>query len=223
MKHDLIGPILVVEDEFEAGVTHDFSVAEDDPALQMSESDTEIILSNNMLRDLDVPKVRRKSDCTPLDLMRWLDAVETVMGRGAKSAKEISRLFEIPVTFARDLVQDVKARWAVNVNPSLVNVRREQLYLECERVKDYAWQAIENNSSPATQLKFLQLVLQAGQRQSSLIGAEKVALSIETSVVAAHKSEEDFQQEFVGAADFSVDELKQLGDLIAKRRTEKSK
>lgn len=223
MSEDLIGPVLRVTDEFDKKVKHDFTVEEDDPALQISEPDTEIILANNMLRNLDIPTAKKKLECSPLDILRWLDATEIVLARGAKTVTEVARLFGIATTFARDLINDVKARWAVNINPSLVNVRREQLYLECERVKDYAWQAIENNSNAGVQLKYLQLILQAGQRQSSLIGAEKVAVSVETSIVAAHKSEQDFEQDYVGAAEISADELKQLGDLLAKHRSEKNK
>lgn len=214
-KTDLVGPVLEVPDEINPEIMLEMKLADDDPELAASAADDRY--TDPMVRDLDIPTAKKLTNCTPLDRERWHAVVETLIQRGAKNAAELNKLTGINEWSARTIIKEVRERWHSTLTPGQVNSRREQLYLEAERVKEFAWTALQNLESEAMQLKYLQLILQAGQRQSSLVGAEKQQVSLEATVTARHKSGADFENEFLDNNGLSAEELKEIGNMLSRR------
>lgn len=220
MKRDTVGIVIdtVPDMDDPTGESYlDARMEEDDPELQASGSDTELMLSENpILKDVDIPSEKNPKMFTKVDRLRWEDAVETLMARGASIAA-IAKLTNISMATSRSLVMRVREKWASTLSPSTVNIRREQLYTEADRVKNYCFAALNSGTlNPAMSIRFLQLILAAGQRQSNLIGAEKINIGLEATVQAQHKGEQDFIDESA-LSGLSPEQLRAIGDTIAKQ------
>jgi hypothetical protein len=99
-----------------------------------------------------------------------------------------------------------------------VNSRREQLYLECERVKEECWRQYHLVDSEMAKLAFMKMIIDAGKRQSSLIGAERINVNVE-SKVAGHKTAEEMEAEVAGQLSISVDQFSVMGEMLSKQIT----
>lgn len=218
MKEDLIGPVLKVPKDINPEEFIDFKVDDDDPDIRPSAPSVEVYV-DPLMQNLDVPSDRKYDSCSAVDKERWQLVVATLLQRGVTNPKQMAGLTRLTYRLANKLIKEVKNTWVESLTQDQVNSRREQLYLEAERVKDYAWQALTVVDSDAMRLKYLQLVLQAGQRQSSLIGAERHQISVEATTTASHKSASDFESEFFEAQGIDPQQLKLLGDSLSKHLT----
>lgn len=219
---DELGLILEVPDEFNPNVLVDTRVHEDDLELESSGVDLSLPLESPIMRGLEIPKEKMRSKLTPFDKLRYEEAAEVMMSRGCLVAMDMAKLMGISHAFAKQLIAAVKDRWQTSITPGLVNQRREMLYLEAERIKEHCWNGVKNNSNAQMQLRFMQLILAAGQRQSALIGAEKLNVSVD-NVTASHKTAADFQSEFPQASEMSADDIHTLGDIIARALSDKGR
>lgn len=223
IARDVIGPKLTqVPDGDDPNVIVPFKVEDDDIELTTSGTDLELPMNNPVSKGLDIPREKQQSMLTPMDALRYAECAEVLMGRGVLMVGEMARILGINNRFARDLIAQVKERWAASATPGLVNIRREQLYLEADRVKEHCWAAIQNTTNANMQLRFMQLILAAGQRQSHLMGAEKMHVAVE-STVAEHKKAEDFERDFTAAPDMAPADVAALGDIIARALSDRSK
>lgn len=212
---DIKNPILVPD---ENGELHSFSVPDDDPELVES---LPRALSHPLLKGLDLPSETRVKCMTEADKARWLDVVATLLQRGAGGATAIAELTGLSLSFARQLIADLKEAWAKSLSPAVVNVRREQIYLEAERVKQFCWEAIAQNfDAPAVQLKYLQLILSAGQRQSSLIGAERSAATVAAEEAGGNATLNP-EAELIKTLNLDVNKLRAIGETVSKVLSEK--
>jgi len=190
--------------------------------LEMSPPDTEIVLRDARLQGLDVPS-QNKGQFTETDEERWLVVVEELMTRGVKTTGEIATITGVSQRRIVNFVKVVKERWSQSMTPGQVNTRREALYLEAERVKDACWTVIMNTDNDMCRLAYLKMILEAGKRQSSLIGAEKQQVAIEHTVEARHKTPDEMQGEIASSLNISAEEYASLGNMLAERLTEAKK
>jgi hypothetical protein len=180
------------------------------------------VLRDARLQGLDVPS-QNKGQFSETDEERWLVVVEELMTRGVKTTGEIATITGVSQRRIVNFVKVVKERWAKSMTPGQVNTRREALYLEAERVKDACWMVIANTDNDMCRLAYLKMVLEAGKRQSSLIGAEKQQVAIEHTVEARHKTPDEMQGEIASSLNISADEYASLGNMLAERLTEAKK
>jgi hypothetical protein len=195
---------------------------ETEPALQASLPDRELLKYNPILEGLDIPS-QKKGQFSDVDEERWLVVVEELMTRGAKTSGEIAGLVGVSQRRIATFIKLVKERWAKSMTPGQVNTRREALYLEAERVKDACWLVIQNTDNDMCRLAYLKMILEAGKRQSSLIGAEKQQVAIEHSVEARHKTPDEMQGEIASSLNISAEDYASLGNLLAEKLTEAKK
>jgi len=217
VKEDILGPILEVPEDFDQDNILEMSVPDDDKEVQMSPADEALAKSDRLLNDLDIPTHRELKSMTNVDKERWLVVIETLLQRGVKSKNKMTRLLNLPTYTVNKFVQEVMGNWQQSLSVGTINCRREQIYLEAERVKEYAWRALTMVDNDSAKLKYLQLILHAGQRQSSLIGAEKQQVEAAVTVQAQHKSTADFENEFIDIKGISGEQLKDLGDVISRQ------
>lgn len=199
---NLENPIVVIVDE----TTSKFIVEDDDPALFVSPPNLKAT-TNPLLKGLDLPTELRLREMSEVDKQRWLEVLAALIQRGVNGSIQIVELTGLSNATVRTLLNELKESWSKSLSPNIINVRREQIYLEAERVKEFCWNSIRNSDSEAMQLKYLQLILAAGQRQSSLIGAERP--QAQEQVVGAEEKKEE-------SINLSEDQLRAIGDMISK-------
>lgn len=192
-------------------------IAISDSEVVSSGRDLEIMATHPLLRGLDVPR-NKQGFLDPIDKERWLVVVETLMQRGAKSVTEIRDVTGLTANRSSKFVSEVRDRWANSLTMGQVNSRREQLYLECERVKEECWRQYHLVDSEMAKLSFMKMIIDAGKRQSSLIGAERINVNVE-SKTASHKSADEMQAEVAKGLSISVDQFSTIGEMLSKQIT----
>jgi hypothetical protein len=179
--------------------------------------DLEVMTRDPILRDLDVPN-KKKGVLEPIDHERWLVVVETLMQRGIASVTKLSDVCGITYARADRFVREVRDRWANSLTMGQVNSRREQIYLEAERVKEECWRQYQLTDNETMRLAYLKMVIDCGKRQSGLIGAERINVNVE-STAAAHKSAGEMEAEMINSLSISVDQFSAIGDMLSQQLT----
>jgi hypothetical protein len=183
--------------------------------LATSGRDLEVIARYPILRGLDLP-TQAKGALSPLDEERWIIAIEVLLQRGVSSLTELSQLTGLSVARADKFVKEVKERWSKSLTAGQVNARREAIYLEAERVKQACWETLENlDGNDLAKLAYLKMIIECGKRQSALIGAERINVSVETT--ASHKSAADMERELAKQLKIPIEDLANIGDTISKQ------
>ena len=208
---DLIGDKVYVpgEEPTEIAIT--------DSELISSGRDLEVMVRHPIMKGLDVPK-NKTGTLDPIDKERWLVVIETLMQRGAKSVTEISDLTHLSPRRTSRFVSEVRDRWANSLTMGQVNSRREQLYLECERVKEECWRLLQQAESEVARLAYMKMIIDAGKRQSALIGAERINVNVE-STVAGHKTAEEMEAEVARSLSIPVEQFSAIGEMLSKQIT----
>ena len=189
-----------------------------DPEVQTSGRDLEVVVTQPLLRGLDVPKEKMPERNT-IDYERWLAIVETLIQKGLNSIIKIKQTTGLSYKTSANMVQEVRQRWAKSLTLGQVNSRREQIYKEAERVKDECWRRMEFIENDTMRLRMMQMILECGKRMSSLIGAERINVNVESGG-AGHKTIEDMQSEVVG---ISVEQFQQIGQALSQQLTDTRK
>ena len=192
-------------------------IAISDSEVISSGRDLEIIVQHSIMKGLDVPK-KKSGALDPIDKERWLVVIETLMQRGAKSVTEICDVTGLHANRASRFVSEVRDRWANSLTMGQVNSRREQLYLECERVKDECWRLLQQAESEVARLAYMKMIIDAGKRQSALIGAERINVNVE-SKVAGHKTAEEMEAEVARSLSIPVEQFSAIGEMLSKQIT----
>ena len=214
MTKDLLGEQVYLPGQ--AGrPNQDLSLSERE--LAVSARDTEIITRYPIMRGIDVP-TQTKGQISALDMERWLVAVEILLQRGVKSIAEIAQVTGLTVPRSDKLVKEVRERWSKSLSAGQVNARRESIYLEAERVKEACWETLQNlEGNELAKLAYLKMIIECGKRQSALIGAERINVSVETT--ANHKSAVEMERELAKQLKIPVEDLANIGDTISKQLT----
>lgn len=218
MAKDLISDVVYVPKSTDEGITIDVS----DGEVTTSGRDLDIVTSHPKLHGLDIPK-RKKGKMDPLDEERWLVVIETLMQRGVASISEMHRLTGLSYERAQSYVSEVRDRWSKSLSMGQINSRREQIYLEAERVKEECWAALQTCTAEPMRLAYLKMIIDCGKRQSALVGAERININVESKVEARHKSAEEMEQEVANQLSISVEQFSAIGDALSQQITKHRK
>ena len=217
-KKDLISDAVYVPTSDDEGITIDIS----DIDVATSGRDLDLTLTHPKLAGLDIPKVKQ-GKMKPLDEERWIVVVETLMQRGVSSLSQMHTLTGLAYARCGEYVAEVRDRWAKSLTMGQINSRREQIYLEAERVKEECWQALQTCTNESMRLAYLKMIIDCGKRQSALVGAERININVESKVEARHKSAEEMAKEGAGQLSISVEQFSAIGDMLSKQLTDMRK
>lgn len=190
-----------------------------DTDVATSGRDLDMTISHPKLAGLDIPKVRA-GKMTFMDEERWLVVIETLMQRGVSSISQIHTITGLAYDRCGAGVAEVRDRWSKSLSMGQINSRREQIYLEAERVKEECWDALKVCTSEPMRLAYLKMIIDCGKRQSALVGAERININVESKVDAKHKSADEMAKEGAGQLSISIEEYSAIGDMLSQQLTD---
>ena len=170
-----------------------------------------------LLQDLETPLELNRKKMTPTDVRRWKVVVGTLMKEGVLTPYRISKLTGLTLPAAEDFVQNIRKHWSRALKATEINFRREELYQECERIKRRCWDLFEYAVEDREKRAYLQMVLDAGKRQATLCGMDKINMELITEV--KHKDEQDMISEG-HTLSFTVEQFAAIGDAISSKITQ---
>jgi len=163
---------------------------------------------------LDLPSEVR-GPWSHTDKQRWIVATENLLTRGVKSGRELSRLTGLNAVAANNFIKEVKEGWSQNLTVSRVNVERERLYAENERIAEFAWNLISVDPTDNKVPSLLKIIGESNTRRSRLVGAEQINLQVTANVDDRHQTIEETQRTAAARLGVKVEALEDLGDSIA--------
>lgn len=166
-----------------------------------------------ILHGLEVPK-QKKGPWSKPDREKWLVVVENLMIRHVKSSNQIAKVTGLSSVAAAKFVSEIKETWQNDLTPGKVNVRREQLYGENERIAEFCWAMIQGDPNSIQVPQFLKIIGDTNTRRSRLIGADQITLAvghIETKDIDTNA----IQAQAAAKLGVSINSLREMGDLLA--------
>jgi len=165
--------------------------------------------------NLDLPS-QTSGKISPIDEQRWIVAIENLLSRGVNSHQHISKLIGLSPDLSKKYLIKIKENWSKNLSQGTVNLRRESLYLEHNKLKDFCWQQINiaDPSESKNMISYIGAIQKSLSAQAKLIGAEIVSIDVSNNNVRA-MSQQELQQSAAKILDIDPTSLKQLGDLLA--------
>ena len=191
---------------------------------EFSPPDTQRQNTYPVLRGLDVPSVS-KGRMSKIDRERWVVVVERLMGRGMISIKEISQVTGLHARAVYVITENIKAAWAKTLTTGQVNVRREKLYYEADRVSEEAWNMYNDpDASLSTKAVAMKLLLDANKRKGALIGAERIEVQVDTNTEENNRVPAEIERDLEKRMGVSEGFLAAIGKQISQNMTsEKNK
>lgn len=197
---------------------------------EITEEDLEVSPSRNLanicpeLQGVDVP-TNIHQPFSPMDRMRWLNVVETLMGRGIEHSGRIAGITGLTPMQVAYFKKEILASWQKTTAPSTVNLRREKLYLEAERIKEACWKAFQRNEENIQgdykeQTLYLKMILEAGSRQAQLCGLNRVDAIEHNANITVKKDEKTMIEEAENKLSLPVGSLDLIGKALAKQISE---
>lgn len=176
-----------------------------------------------VLRGLDVPSVS-KGRMSKIDRERWVVVVERLMGRGMISIKEISQVTGLHARAVYVITENIKAAWAKTLTTGQVNVRREKLYYEADRVSEEAWNMYNDpDASLSTKAVAMKLLLDANKRKGALIGAERIEVQVDTNTEENNRVPAEIERDLEKRMGVSEGFLAAIGKQISQNITNEKK
>lgn len=165
--------------------------------------------------NLDLPS-QTSGKISPIDEQRWIVAIENLLSRGVNSHQQISKLTGLTPDLSKKYLIKIKENWSKNLSQGTVNLRRESLYLDHERIKKFAWSQIDiaDPSESKNMLGFIGVIQKSLSSQAKLIGAEVISIDVQNNNIRA-MSQLELQQSAAKMLDIDENNLKMLGDLLA--------
>jgi len=163
--------------------------------------------------DLDLP-VSVKGPFSPIDRERWIVAIENLLIRGVKSANKIAKLTGLSVPSTSMFIKEIKAKWSADLTIPEVNLRREKLYSENERISQFCWNKIQQDPDDKNVISYLKLIGESSTRRARLVGAEVVSLNVEKAN-SMRLSQDEMQEHAAKLLEVKPEDLKMLGDALA--------
>ena len=184
-------------------------------------SDTDLYSSpaqqsfHDLTWNLDLPS-QTSGKISPIDEQRWIVVIENLLSRGVNSHQQISKLTGLTPDLSKKYLIKIKENWSKNLSQGTVNLRRESLYLEHNKLKDFCWQQINiaDPSESKNMISYIGAIQKSLSAQAKLIGAEIVSIDVSNNNVRA-MSQQELQQSAAKILDIDPTSLKQLGDLLA--------
>lgn len=171
--------------------------------------------THNLTWNLDLPS-QTSGKISPIDEQRWIVAIENLLARGVNTHQQISKLTGLNSDLSKKYLIKIKENWSKNLTQGTVNLRRESLYLEHERIKKFAWSQIDisDPSENRSMLGYISAIQKSLTAQASLIGANIVSIDVQNNNVRA-MSQIELQQSAAKMLDLDENNLKMLGDMLA--------
>ncbi len=163
---------------------------------------------------LDLPSEIR-GPWSHTDKQRWIAATEQLLTRGVKSGRELGRITGLNAVAANNFIKEIKESWSQNLTVSRVNVERERLYAENERIAEFAWNLIGVDPTDNKVPSLLKIIGESNTRRSRLVGAEQINLQVTANVEERHQTIEETQRTAAARLGVKVEALEDLGDSIA--------
>lgn len=170
---------------------------------------------HSLLFGLDVPS-QTSGKISPIDEQRWIVVIENLLSRGVNTHQQIAKLTGLNTDLSKKYLIKIKENWSKNLTQGTVNLRRESLYLEHDRIKNFAWQQIDlaDPEENKNMLGYLKLIQTSLSSQAKLSGLDIVSIDVQNNNVRA-MSQIELQQSAAKLLDLDENNLKTLGDLLA--------
>jgi len=164
-----------------------------------------------ILQDLEVPTQKSGPWKSSVDRERWLNVCEVLLSRNVKNAHQISKLTGLTNASALRFVEEIRESWQSDLTPQRVNLRREKLYAENDRIAEFCWNLIGADPTDRNVPQLLKIVGESNTRRARLIGAENITLQTK-EIEAREIDANSLSLEVAKKIGISVDVLKRLGD-----------
>lgn len=165
------------------------------------------------IRDLEVPVLAR-GHLSRIDKERWKVVVETLLSRGVKSSRQIADITGLNHVYANKYINEIKDGWQTDLTAGKVNIRREELYGENERIADFCWEMIQSDPLANNVPSYLKIIGDTNTRRSRLVGAEQITLAVGT-VQSNNIDTHIIQTQAAAKLGVPISALKELGESIA--------
>lgn len=165
--------------------------------------------------NLDLPS-QTSGKISPIDESRWIVAIENLLARGVNSHQQISKLTGLNPDLSKKYLVKIKENWSKNLTQGTVNLRRESLYLEHERLKKMCWTQIDlaDPSEQKQMLGFVSAIQKSLTAQAKLSGLDIISIDVQNNNVRA-MTQQELQSSAAKMLDLDENSLKQLGDMLA--------
>lgn len=168
---------------------------------------------HTLIRDLEVPSQVR-GHLSRGDKERWKSVVEQLLVRGIKSSRKVAAITGLTHVAANNYIKEIKDYWQSDLTPGKVNVRREQLYGENERIAEFCWSMIQIDPLAKEVPSYLKIIGETNTRRSRLVGAEQITLAV-GAIETNHIDTNIIQTQAAAKLGVPVIALKELGETIA--------
>jgi len=171
--------------------------------------------THNLTWNLDIPS-QTSGKISPIDEQRWIVVIENLLARGVNSHQQISKLTGLNTDLSKKYLIKIKENWSKNLTQGTVNLRRESLYLEHDRIKNFAWTQIDiaDPDESKNMLGYIKAIQTSLSAQAKLVGAEVISIDVQNNNVRA-MTQAELQQSAAKLLDLDENNLKQLGDMLA--------
>ena len=170
---------------------------------------------HHLLFGLDVPS-QTSGKISPIDEQRWIVVIENLLARGLNTHQQISKLTNLNTDLSKKYLIKIKENWSKNLSQSVVNQRRESLYIEHTKLKDFCWSQIDlaDPSENKNMLGYVSAIQKSLSSMAKLVGAEIVSIDVQNNTVRA-MTQQELQSSAAKMLDLDENSLKQLGDMLA--------
>lgn len=168
---------------------------------------------HTLIRDLEVPS-QVKGPWSRGDQERWKVVVENLLVRGVKSSRKIANITGLSHVSANKFINEIKEEWTTDLTVGKVNVRREQLYGENERIAEFCWNLIQMDPLAKEVPQYLKIIGETNTRRSRLVGAEQITLAV-GQIESRDIDTNIIQSQAAAKLGVPIRALKELGDTIA--------
>ena len=199
----------------------DLLYVDDDPRdFQASPPDVDRQNRFPILRGIDIPS-QKSGNLSRIDKERWVVCIERLMSRGILSIGQLADITGLHTRQVYVIVENVKASWSKTLTTGQVNVRREKLYYEADRVAEEAW-AMYNDpeASLASKAVAMKLILDANKRKGALIGAERLEVQVDTNTEEDNRVPAEIERDLEKRMGVSEGFLNALGKTISQKISE---
>jgi hypothetical protein len=170
---------------------------------------------HNLTWNLDIPS-QTSGKISPIDEQRWIVAIENLLARGVNTHQQISKLTGLNTDLSKKYLIKIKENWSKNLTQGTVNLRRESLYLEHDKIKNFCWTQIDiaDPSESKNMLGYIKAIQTSLSSQAKLVGAEVINIDVSNNNVRA-MTQMELQQSAAKMLDIDENNLKLLGDMLA--------
>jgi len=201
----------IATEKVELDLTNDIPPSQHEQVLMRPIQNHPVLVGLYIPRDTQMTKSINKT--------AWFEAIQMIMSKGVYDPAEISAATGLKPSAVKELQERVYEDWGKTLTPDVVNVRREKLYTEIERIKTSAWdyytEGKRNGADVREQGALLKLILESTSHQAKMCGVSNLNLNLTHQVETKFKTNEDFEREASDLLRVDSSVLKSLGSALA--------